>query len=268
MEPLVATQGVSMRASPIFVKFVWLVNPRRDAAMSRRSELRNLLAKWRRRKEPGDRNFVEDGIVDEAGWDSARVKLLFITKEPNDLRRGVRWSLTKFCARGGVQRGEKNYSPSWDLMARWVYGILSKDWPSWKEIEKLKHKFKDPKGRKPWLRQIAVINLKKSGGGGSTPQGSLGERAQKHAQLLRRQISIIGPEVVICCGTGPEVFGKVYAKDEFSPERWDATSNGVQFTRHSEGGWFLFDYCHPQARWPHHFMYTMLMLAVREVLGR
>jgi hypothetical protein len=213
-----------------------------------------------------DKNFIPDGIVDEGQWKTVSPKLLFILKEPNDRDDYINWDLREFCARGACFNDKKTNAlrevdTTWPLLTRWTHGILHR-FPCWKDSEPQPGFFLSHENRAPLLQSIAAINLKKSGGGSSTDPGSLITRVHEQRDLLRGQIEEIHPDLIVCCGTGHELWNVLYAGE--LPAN-DLTANGTQFARHPKLNWTAISYYHPQARYPHNFLYTMLIDAVKEL---
>lgn len=59
------------------------------------------------------------------------------------------------------------------------------------------------------LKQIAYMNLNKRGGAGTaTVQRSLNAYVSRYSDYIRKEIEIINPDFVVCCGSG--VIGMVF----------------------------------------------------------
>lgn len=213
-----------------------------------------------------DKNYVADGIIDEMEWRKVSPRILFVMKEPNDPDNFDDCDLRKILRDGalGGLSGEKRFelNTTWPLVARWARGILDGFLP-WM-APGIQEDFLNHEVRAPWLRKIAVINLKKSGGSGTTEKGSLRERTNKYRKALRAQIREIDPDIIICAGTGTEFWNILYA-GELDENR--QASNGVYFDQHKVERWSVVSYYHPQARMPHNFLYTMLVDALKEILA-
>jgi hypothetical protein len=220
-------------------------------------DIEHLLVRW---KEKVGARFIPDGIVAHEDWQAAERKILYLMKEPNGFDDPGGWSLCDFLHRGGVGGPDnRSYTATTGLTARWSSGLTG-GFLSWRET--CKNNFSDPTVRQRFLRKVAVANIKKTGGASSTRPGSLVPVAAEYQDLLREQIRLICPTLIVCCGTGREFHGILY------PElaRKEA-SNGVKWFHHKGERWKAVDYYHPQARYPHYFLYTMLVTAVREILG-
>jgi hypothetical protein len=211
----------------------------------------------------GDLNYVADGIVDENQWATETRKILFLMKEPNDPGNENDWSLVKgFLDRGAVDEKGNPYFATWGMVSWWTRGLLD-GFAKWTQVQQGFDAY-SPDQRAEYLRRIAVVNLKKSGGEGQTPIGSLLERVELLKQPLIDQISSIAPDLLICCGTTEEVKQGLF-RGELT---WKKASNGVEWATHKDYTWQMFKYCHPQAHYPQNFIYTMLIEAVEEVFRR
>ena len=124
-----------------------------------------------------------DGAL--ADYARAPKKVLFVLKEVNSPdQRG--WDLRRF-----LQSGPKYQM--WHAVSRWAAGILL-DFPPFEEIDTLER-------MREALAQVAVINLKKTPGGATSNMSVINAYASRDRELLSEQISGIGPEFVVACGT-------------------------------------------------------------------
>jgi hypothetical protein len=219
------------------------------AKQSRITRLRHLFSTWPRHQGQG---FISDGIVDEAVWDAVSVRVLYLMKEPNSPNNQRDWSLCD----DFLAPGAPGYTATWGLTARWTRGITEGPL-RWTETEDFD--YSKASVRQPLLRRIAVVNVKKTGGAGSTPRGSLRPIVAEDKGFIRDEIAIIEPHIIVCCGTRPE------ATTVFPELKWDKIAgNGVRWCRCPDQDWAAIDYYHPQARYPHNFLYTMLVDAIRD----
>lgn len=101
--------------------------------------------------------FISDGIVNPEEWKKCRKKILFVLKEAYG--GDSDWSLTKELSTRAP------WSSIWKRIAEWTYGIFN-------TTDSVPAKYEPSKismaENNPWLNRIAVINLKKSGGGSSS----------------------------------------------------------------------------------------------------
>ena len=138
-----------------------------------------LFTKWK--SEYSFNAFIRDGIVDPAHYD--RPHILFILRDMNcrherdlcaDLRRdGSGWR-------------------TWNNIGRWTKALLDGD------------------GEYPWdmsspsraaqLRRVAVMNLKKEGGGSRASGSQLLNAVQMQHGKILEEICLCDPGMIICCG--------------------------------------------------------------------
>lgn len=197
--------------------------------------------------------FAEDGIVDPQSWDEAKVKCLFLLKEPvgNPCKS---FSLTSFVQDGAQKASDR----TWRNVARWMYSISHIDalhHPYYKEIKAIGNSVEQ---RKKYLKNIAIINLKKQPGESVTKTKKLKEEFKKHyAKWLPQQLRIYdNANVIICCGKGVmECLMSVFA-DVFDEPYNDANWHMYKYTGgykaeipyyQLQSGLIIIDYYHPSA---------------------
>lgn len=146
---------------------------------------------------PGYHNkFVADGIVDESQFENASPRVLFVTKEPNNLEQtpGDFRSWWKYELKCGFTY----------RIAEWSYGLLN-NFPPYDEI------WKRPGGKaKASLSQIAFMNIKKCGGRGNSTWTCMMEHVRAGQQFIKRQIEIIDPHIIVCGLTWCDVRDAVF----------------------------------------------------------
>lgn len=178
-----------------------------------------LMRQWIERHRGGRNNFgfVKDGIINPEVWfsrDEGEERILFILKEAyeKDEEKHI-WDLpswireTKcmdFCDKDckGCFRAGNAYT----RLSEWVWGI--------DEFCKTGHRqFDNNLGVIPYKREIykikrvemlcktSIINIKKSDGVKLSSYKNLMDYVERDADLLREQIAIINPTVIICGGT-------------------------------------------------------------------
>jgi hypothetical protein len=206
--------------------------------MSLRAMEEELFAEWRA-KRPG---FVADGVVAEDAYLQSEQKLLFILKEVNDPDGGD-WDLREYLRNGGR-------SQTWNNITRWVEGIRrpSDDIP-WSDLAEI-----DEERRRETLRSIAAVNLKKTPGGHTTDSPVLAKIAEQDKALLKRQLMLYDPDLIVCCGTSDTFHWLVSLEDE---PQWKCTRRGVWFHEHKPGK-YVVAYSHP-------LLYYGLVDAMREI---
>lgn len=160
-----------------------------DAVAELKKEEEKLMEAWRERwQEKHSRYpcFNPDGIVDYERWGELPKgkHILVILKETN----GLDGSLADFLRIGG----SKTYYRTWNNVARWVKVILEDtccDVISRAELNDA-------------VRNIAAINLKKYAGGARANPKEVRREALLDADLLRAQIRLYCPDIILTGGWG------------------------------------------------------------------
>jgi len=155
-----------------------------------------LLDRWR--AALASRRLYEDGAVDPATyWEQAR-RVVVVLREVNDPGD----SFLKLLADGatvGVRTKTGRRTPAgqalWNNVAGWAYGLLT-DFPEFSVVPAM-----TPELRGACLRQIAVVNLNKAGGGARHVPKDLAAEARLRRDLLSEQLRLLDPHVVVCGGT-------------------------------------------------------------------
>jgi len=146
-----------------------------------------LLVEWERRHfQKKYKAFIRDGIIDPTLWAKAEPKVLFVLKEsyggPKDLREEIRHP---GCAKW----------PIWWKAAYWCYAchyvFSGKELPPFPADD---HAFKEASDL---FLSSAVINVKKSNGQNPSNDDDLARYVREDADLIRRQIDLIKPDIVI-----------------------------------------------------------------------
>lgn len=158
----------------------------RDALQSAENAL---MTDWRIRWHEKHANyqwFNADGIVDYERWAALPdgKHILILLKETN----GLQGSLTDFLRHGGNQ----TYWRSWNNVARWANLILNGTY--WKFVSRPE--------LNDMIRNIAVVNLKKYAGGARANRKEVFEEALKDADLLKQQIMLYEPDIILTGGWG------------------------------------------------------------------
>ena len=146
--------------------------------------LNDLFDKWkkRRNKEEADRMCL-DGIVCEKCYEKTDPKLLVVTKEPNH-PVGPGFDFREWWYSEPVQYAFTK------RLCEWSYGVQNR-FPSLSEFDK------DKSNESAAIRSIAFMNLKKIGGSASSDPEVIRLHTKRDQDLLRRQIEIIGPDVIV-----------------------------------------------------------------------
>jgi hypothetical protein len=140
--------------------------------------------------------FNVDGIVDTQHWNDAPVKVMILNRETNaieppDYTNGL-YSIPDAIQRSS--RGKTGWTRGNTLRVsgQWAYGILNHQggtYPLHKEAKR--NAFIAP-------LSIAYVNLRKTNGGAVANLKVLERDTAHYADLLKEQIELINPDVVIC----------------------------------------------------------------------
>lgn len=170
---------------------------------NRSAELEKLFDEWRKRNisedysnnEISKNNFIPDGIIDEASYMQSPTKILFIAKEAACLKK-TKTAEKNFetaqkdgfwCRRVVLgEEGGTRFSSGLALLANAI----------------LNENFETPEKDISALRYVAFMNINKRGGFTECKTKLLRDYAQNYKDLIDREIKIISPDIIVCCGMG------------------------------------------------------------------
>jgi len=159
--------------------------PEIGPSMTKTEQLDALFARWQAQC-PG-REFTKDGIIDESAWDAAPRRVLFLLKEDNKNRPVHEDDLRT------IWRAKP--WPILDTMAFGLHRLVpGQPLPSWIDAYAIR-------ATGSGLRSAAVMNLKKEPGGGEADRKQVQTWVGANLDMLREQIKIISPDIVVCGGT-------------------------------------------------------------------
>lgn len=171
---------------------------------NRSAELEKLFDEWRKRHISEDysndkiskNNFIPDGIIDEASYMQSPKKILFIAKEAACLDKTKKTAEENFetaqndgfwCRRVVLgEEGGTRFSSGLALLANAI----------------LNENFETPEKDISALRYVAFMNINKRGGFTECKTKLLRDYAQNYKDLIDREIKIISPDIIVCCGSG------------------------------------------------------------------
>lgn len=171
---------------------------------NRSAELEKLFDEWRKRHISEDysndkiskNNFIPDGIIDEASYMQSPKKILFIAKEAACLDKTEKTAEENFetaqkdgfwCRRVVLgEEGGTRFSSGLALLANAI----------------LNENFETPEKDISALRYVAFMNINKRGGFTECKTKLLRDYAQNYKDLIDREIKIISPDIIVCCGSG------------------------------------------------------------------
>lgn len=170
---------------------------------NRSAELEKLFEEWQERHESENcsseniskSNFIPDGIIDEASHMQSPKKILFIAKEAACLKKGntieknfeIAQNDGFWCRRVVLgEEGGTRFSSGLALLANAI----------------LNENFETPEKDISALRYVAFMNINKRGGFTSCQTRRLAAYVKKYKDLIDREIRIISPDIIVCCGMG------------------------------------------------------------------
>lgn len=220
--------------------------------VSKQEQLDQVFTEWRTRV-PTDVPFIEDGLVDEAAWEVAHPRVMVLLKEANSHDDG--WKYQDFIR----DRGYLKERATWSTLVRWIYGLLHR-YPPFAEVEEnwvtIREQSPD------FFKGVYFANVKKIPGESSANDQTILDFADKHADLLIRQVEIVEPKLVLCCGA--VVYESVRSALQEQREDFEETSTdgGLRFLWWHRLACRVVRYHHPGAHYPREMSYTYLMSEV------
>lgn len=193
-------------------------------------------------KEKGEHIIVYDGIVDSETYEKTQPKILVLLKEANHKNAQESWHLTTFLSKGA--RNQTN-NPTWDNVARFVERVLATDENiNWEDL-----KGDNQNRRKEYLKKICAINVKKVPGGSSADENEIKNVTKRDAELLREQIDLCNPNLIICgCGGKGKKTAKFVCVTLFGNcIKWEKTNNEIEYFFDEDKKRIIIPYIHPAA---------------------
>ena len=138
-----------------------------------------LFAEWKTKH--GFNAFIRDGVVDPEHYDSPHI--LFVLRDMNCQ------SERDLCA---DLRNDGSGWKTWNNICRWIKALLdgTEQYPrSMPKEERIRQ-----------ISRVAVMNLKKEGGGSRTDGRALEQAVEDQCDLIREEICLCNPDIIICCG--------------------------------------------------------------------
>lgn len=181
--------------------------------------------------------FIADGVINHEIWDdrSKGKHILFVLKEAYGGESD--WSLAD------EVRVHAPWSAIWNRIVEWTYGITNTSVEKIAKYEPSKISFEKPN---QWLNEIAVLNIKKSGGESQSHYGEISAYADYDRTEILRQIEIINPDIIVCGATFGDInriMGNPCKKGEC--DNWYYYSDAIGNRER-----LFIDYYHPANRYP------------------
>ena len=223
-----------------------------DQYISAHSEL---MHKWKtKHKTTGHKAFVSDGIICPEVWFSQNTRVLFILKEAysSDSDSNVDWNLLDYLNSADGSKGR-----IWSAVAEWQHALenTTKDsisvfdnWLGCPVGDMVQYR----KTKSDLLKKCAVINIKKSNGRNGSTDADLLEYINQDWELLKKQIEIIAPTIIVCGSTFHLL--KDYPKDPASKRKHilGADTSSISKDRGCKriGDTIVIAYYHPANQYP------------------
>lgn len=204
-------------------------------------QLNKLFVEWEDSVPEYKGKFIKDGILNETKYNSAKSKILFLMKEPNNREQMA----------GDFREWWKNsISHTFPIrIAEWSYGLLN-NFPPYDEIRdqsKLAHEA---------IQHIALANIKKSGGGGNSEYAMMKHHLTLNFGLLHKQINIINPEIIILGTSWQKLRNQIFPDIKWMDSGYDKAIGKHNQTK-------VIDFYHPSSRNAPAAAYSLLQNIVR-----
>ena len=137
---------------------------------------------------------INDGIIEIEKYSKAKIKILWILKEPNSSEGG--WSYQDYLTINTIEGkiGTNKNTLSYKIFQKILYasyGILN-DFPCYSQMPSITEKKVYEVGE-----QIAYINIKKTGGGSKSQDSDISNAYRDNKEILMSQIAAYNPNVLI-----------------------------------------------------------------------
>lgn len=187
-----------------------------------------LFETWKESEKHKGFLFNEDGIVNQEIWNQQNKKILFFFKEAYHKDEYENYNLAK-------DLNENEPWRMWLRVAEWVYAIQNTT------ITKIA-KYGENLASHDLIKSIAVVNVKKSNGKSTSNDDDLMSYASADKDLLRKQIEMIKPNIIVCGNTGKYLDfiydGAMYKNGTDYNDNWYYKLDEM----------LVLSYCHPAGR--------------------
>ncbi len=184
------------------------------------------------------RKAIHDGIVDIDEYLSSETKIMWILKEVHSVGDNGEWDLRAELRNLKNETGtaiRDRWAGTFNPIVYITYGILNEK--LWDEIP---NTWDDPKII-DILNKIAYVNVKKVSGMSTANHNELKEFHRSYGQILRKQIDVFLPDVIIC-GNVLEII------DYFGNDYIEIRDENMIFYQSKSGNHILIDTYHPYNR--------------------
>lgn len=222
-------------------------------------EIEKLFSKWKRKsfQDIGHRDkvFISDGVVCPEQWFEQKIRPLFLLKEAYGGTSD--WSLIQ----DHLLLENVKMSHIWSTICRWTEGLMN---TTSTVLPAFQSKLAYQNYGNEILKQIAVVNIKKSGGKSSSAMEEINRYADCDKNELRCELELCDPTIVIC-GYTISSLGIIMQKDIKAVYN-DNWFYWIELNNHPV---LVIDYYHPANQYPDLLNYYGLMniyqLALRSI---
>lgn len=208
---------------------------------SKTDQLNRLFDEWEKNVPEYKGKFVRDGIINEQLYQTTSLKILFIMKEPNDPKQEA-WDFRDWW------KEKIKYAFSYRI-GEWSYGLLN-NFPPYDDI------WTNPDSVHKAIQQIAIMNIKKSGGAGNSEYERMLDHLKLNFDYLEKQVQIISPDIIITGLTWKELRNGLFNEVKWINSGYDVAI-GKQMNRK------IIDFYHPSSRIAPAASYSLLQNIVR-----
>lgn len=188
--------------------------------------------------------FIRDGVVCPELWFAQRRRPLFLLKEAYNGKGD--WDLA-----GDHLLTAKPASRMWRRVSHWTYALLN---TTAEELAPYDSGLDVSKYGNEYLRRIAVVNVKKSGGKKSSNMDEIRSYAWFDAERLWKQLSLCDPTVIVCGYTGSAL--DIITERVTGKKVRDTYNENLYYTMELNGHKVLvLDYWHPAHQFPEQLNY-------------
>jgi hypothetical protein len=155
------------------------------------------MEEWKQGDKHRDQPFFVDGVIDPELWNKMPIRLMFLNKEAHDSNtpdsRGFNLVEIIRDEWKGIPKGTTNLNMAcWSYAIQKAFGAGAEGLPDWQEVSA----DANADVANAFL-SVAVANIKKSGGRTQSNHDDLQEYANSDADLIRRQVDLIQPDILI-----------------------------------------------------------------------
>lgn len=203
--------------------------------------------------------FVRDGVVCPDIWFSQQIRPLYLLKEAYSDPGDPDWSLVSYL----LAEESVGKHTTWKRISEWTQGLFHTTATPVFPYSKVE---KGIKRGDPIYHQIAVMNVRKSGGKKNSKMNAIRHYAETDQKELLEQITLIDPTMIVCGYTISclnIILGKT-VKDYARPETFSAD---LFFLSELNGHPLIaLDYWHPSNQFPDMMNYYGLMGSYQQAL--